>query len=187
MVCAVDAGCAVLLTLRVWHVLLPDRHSPNESEHPAQMLFVEDVYYFSLIFQSLQGAAVTLVTVPMSEWDKGINLLQVPPGKWSRLAPLVQGVHVFHDLKSDRRFEWIERQQQYRSSNGLTSLLHPSRTVLRCDQDDGIAGLASSLAHELQETAGCCGMWRMCFMAMPNSSWRPRLSHNFDRTLWRGW
>ena len=108
MVCAVDAGCAVLLTLRVWHVLLPDRHSPNESEHPAQMLFVEDVYYFSLIFQSLQGAAVTLVTVPMSEWDKGINLLQVPPGKWSRLAPLVQGVHVFHDLKSDRRFEWIE-------------------------------------------------------------------------------
>ena len=65
--------------------------------------------------------------------------------------------------------------------------LHPSRTVLRCDQDDGIAGLASSLAHELQETAGCCGMWRMCFMAMPNSSWRPRLSHNFDRTLWRGW
>lgn len=136
--------------------------------HPSHAVIFDDIYFGYLVFRAFSNRSLTLVNARLSEVDKSKPLEE-------RLDTLSGLVRIYHKLKTDVRFGWIN---QTRTLNALKQRVRSKFACLRRQGRNNIfsvwqvRGLTSTsntaqapgefgvLSHANLTT--CCERWSYC-------------------------
>ena len=104
--------------------------------HPANRVFVEDIYYMHLLFKELANRSLTLVHLSMSEYvvERSKHLVTAD---------------VYHKLKRPERFEFFQAQP------GLLQSSDPTGAGMRCQPLRCRYQAVAAVSH-------CCASWTVC-------------------------
>ena len=124
---------------------------PEQRSHPANRLFMEEVWLGALVYGLFREEALTLVDVPMAEF--------------SGRRPPTASAHVYHRVKHPGRFEALAAASRYGKP-------WQRETKLRCAplRDTDGSGARRGCAKEGMRLRHCCAQWWTCFPSVRSRS-----------------
>ena len=135
-------------------------NTTRRKAHPSHVVVFDDIYFGYLVMRAFANRRLTLVHAHLSEVDKS-----KPVGE--RLDPQNGTVRIYHKLKTQLRFGWIN------NTRTLDALRQNVRGTFDCFRVRGlhkVRGLhltSTSAAGELGVTSHanlteCCERWTFC-------------------------
>ena len=164
--------------------------NPRRAVHPSHAVIFDDIYFGYLVMRSFSNRSLTLVNARLSEVDKKKPLEE-------RLDTLKGWARIYHKLKTDVRFGWINQTRT------LDALKHNVRSKFGCVRRQGLRNIFSvwqvrglhmtsassaapgqlgGLSHA--NLTRCCERWSYCESA---GVMRPRRGNVRQKANLRAW